>query len=162
MSTTRREFLKAAAIVAVVGSAGLAGCTGSAEIPRGPKFPNEPDYEGWFDGTDNYEYTYDMRGKNAVTIEVGAKGNMGDFGFGPAAVAVSPATTVTWEWIGRGGAHNVVAEGEMFTSGEPVDGEGTTFEHTFDKPGIYKYVCEPHESMGMKGTVLVAPRKPAK
>ena len=97
-----------------------------------------------------------MRGQDAITIKVGAKGNMGDFGFGPAAVAISPATTVTWEWTGRGGAHNVVAEQGTFTSGAPVSAEGTTFKYTLGKLGVYKYVCEPHESMGMKGSVLVA------
>ncbi|HET7325339.1 MAG TPA: halocyanin domain-containing protein [Halococcus sp.] len=162
MSTTRRDFLKAAGIVAVVGTAGLTGCTSKAaqRQPSGPQLPNEPNYKGWFDGTDNYDHTHDMRGKDAVTIQVGSKGNMGDFGFGPAAVAVSPHTTVTWEWTGRGGGHNVVADQGTFTSGAPVSDAGTTFEFTFDRPGVYKYVCEPHESMGMKGAVFVALGQP--
>ena len=30
-----------------------------------------------------------------------------------------------------------------------------SFEHTFDVPGRYEYFCIPHESQGMKGTVVV-------
>jgi plastocyanin len=32
---------------------------------------------------------------------------------------------------------------------------GGTFEHSFDVPGVYKYVCEPHEDLGMKGQITV-------
>jgi halocyanin-like protein len=158
MTTTRRDYLKAAAAIAVFGSVSLAGCTGRAAERQssGPKLPNEPNYKGFLDETDNYDYTYDMRGKDAVIIEVGSKGNMGDFGFGPAAVAVSPQTTVTWKWNGRGGSHNVIATQGTFNSGAPVTEAGTTFEYTFDRPGVYKYVCEPHKAMGMKGVVFVA------
>ncbi|PSQ07359.1 halocyanin domain-containing protein, partial [Halobacteriales archaeon QS_5_68_33] len=48
----------------------------------------------------------DARGQDAVTIEVGAGGG---FAFDPPAIWISPGTTVTWEWTGEGGAHNVVA-----------------------------------------------------
>ena len=163
MSTERRTFLKALGLVAVLLMGTLAGCSGSAADaePSGPQLANEPNYKGYLDDTDNYDYTHDMRGQDAVTIEVGSKGNMGDYGFGPAAVAVSPGTTVTWEWTGRGGAHNVVADEGTFNSGEPVEGAGTTFEYTFDKPGVYKYACEPHEAMGMKGVVFVSLEQPS-
>lgn len=163
MSTTRRDFLKAAGAVALMGSAGLAGCTGrtAQAKPGSPPLPNEPNYKGWFDGTDNYDYTHDMRGKDAVTVDVGSEGNMGDYGFDPAAMAVSPHTTVTWEWTGRGGGHNVVANEGAFNSGPPVDDAGTTFEYTFDRPGVYKYTCEPHEGMGMNGAVFVALAAPS-
>lgn len=163
MATTRRDFLKAAGIVAVVGAAGLAGCTGGATTrqPSGPELPNEPNYKGWFDNTSNYDHTRDMRGQDTVTIQVGTEGNMGEYGFGPAAVAVSPHTTVTWEWTGGGGDHNVVADQGTFNSGPPVADAGTTFQFTFDRPGVYKYVCEPHEMMGMKGAVFVALGQPA-
>jgi plastocyanin/uncharacterized membrane protein len=32
---------------------------------------------------------------------------------------------------------------------------GGAFEHTFTVPGVYKYVCEPHEDMDMKGQITV-------
>ena len=157
-SIDRRTFLKVSGLVAVLGTTGLAGCTGRAadQEPASSQLPNEPNYKGYLDDTDNYDYTHDLRGQDAVTIEVGSKGNMGDFGFGPAAVAVSPGTTVTWEWTGRGGTHNVVADEGTFNSGEPVEDAGTTF----DKPGVYRYACEPHEAMGMKGVVFVSLGQP--
>ena len=32
---------------------------------------------------------------------------------------------------------------------------GRTFENSFKVPGVYKYICEPHEEMGMKGQITV-------
>lgn len=165
MSTapTRRDFLKTVGLLAVVGSVGLAGCTTEANEgqPTGPRLPNEPNYKGFLNETDNYDYTYDWREKNAITIMVGSKANMGEYGFDPAAVAISPHTKVTWEWTGRGGAHNVVATQGTFNSGEPVSDAGTYFEYTFDRPGTYTYVCEPHEAMGMKAAIFVGLGDPA-
>jgi plastocyanin len=34
---------------------------------------------------------------------------------------------------------------------------GGSFEQKFSIPGTYKYVCEPHEEMDMKGQVIVKP-----
>lgn len=34
---------------------------------------------------------------------------------------------------------------------------GERFEVTFDVPGTYEYFCIPHESQGMKGTIVVEP-----
>lgn len=154
---SRREYLSGAALLAVGGMAALAGCTsGRAADADKARVPTEPDYKGWFDGVSNYDRTIDLRGQDGVMIQVGAEGNMGAFAFGPAAVAVSPGTTVTWNWTGKGGGHNVVAESGAFDSGDLVSTSGYTFEHTFTEPGIYKYVCEPHKSMGMRGAVFVA------
>ena len=35
---------------------------------------------------------------------------------------------------------------------------GTTWALTFDKPGVYEYVCALHHEMGMKGTITVVAR----
>lgn len=35
---------------------------------------------------------------------------------------------------------------------------GASWALTFDKPGVYEYVCALHEPMGMKGRITVAPR----
>jgi len=32
---------------------------------------------------------------------------------------------------------------------------GDTYEHTFETPGTYEYVCIPHESSEMTGTIVV-------
>jgi plastocyanin len=51
-------------------------------------------------------------------------------------------------------AHVVLPEGaEKFDSGEIAPDQ--EFSQTFSKPGIYHYICGPHEHMGMVGTIIV-------
>jgi plastocyanin len=70
-----------------------------------------------------------------------------DSRFEPEVVTVVAGTEVVWEWDARIG-HDVVGDG--FDSSIKLEG---TFEHTFDEPGTYPYVCTLHP--GMEGTVLV-------
>lgn len=148
----RRDFLRTAGTAA--GGAAAAGAAGSAAGQEGSGGA-QPDYGGWFSGVSNVSSTVDRRGEDAVTIEVGVEANGNYWGFGPPAVWVDSGTTVTWEWTGRGNAHNVVAENDDYSSGSPAAQAGTTFEHTFDAAGIHKYYCNPHLSAGMKGAVVV-------
>jgi halocyanin-like protein len=145
---TRRGALRglagAAAAVPAASAVGTAGAQASSE----------PEYGGWFDGVSNYDGTVDRTGQEEVTVTVGASGNDGPFAFGPAAVHVDPGTTVVWEWTGEGGRHNVAAEDGGFES-DLTEEAGFTFEQPFEDPGIAKYVCVPHEQMGMKGAVAV-------
>ena len=119
------------------------------------------DYGGWFtDGarggaTENYDGSaVDARDSDAVTVTVGPDGN---FTYDPAAVTVSPGTTVTFEWTSNN--HNVVVDaapdGASWSGHEPLENEGFSFEHTFETEGVYRYYCEPHLSLGMKGVVEV-------
>jgi len=155
--TGRREFLTAAGGVLL--SASLAGCSGGGDgggdggSEEYEYIDDEPDYGGWFSDTSNYEGTVDWTGQDSVTVDVGA-GSDG-FLFAPPAIAVDAGTTVTWEWTGQGGTHNVVAEDGTFDSGTAEAGEGTTYEYTFEETGTYQYVCVPHESLGMVGAVHV-------
>lgn len=48
------------------------------------------------------------------------------------------------------------ARDEWFDSLGGGLGPGETFEHTFDIPGRYTYVCIPHEQAGMVGTIEVS------
>lgn len=153
MRFSRRSVLRTGALLSV----GLAGCFGSDDEPSdSPCVAVEPNYRNWFDDVSNYRCTVDERGADSVTIMVGVQGNSGYYKFGPPAVAVSPGTTVNWEWIGRGGTHNVVSRNGLFDSGSPVDKKGHTYERTFDAPGVFYYLCEPHVSLGMKGAIFVA------
>jgi plastocyanin len=70
-------------------------------------------------------------------------------------------TTVRWEWTGDGGAHNVVAEDGTFDSGSPEAGDTAAFEYTFTDVGSHIYACKPHEALGMKGVITVAPAREA-
>jgi len=113
--------------------------------------PSEVD--DYLSGAQNYDGSVsDATGEDNPTVDVGAGSGLA---FGPAAIRVSTGTTVTWEWTGQGGGHNVIAEDETFDSGEAVSEEGTTFEYTFEETGNYLYYCDPHKVSGMKGAVIV-------
>ncbi len=102
---------------------------------------------------------------------------MSETGFIPEALTVSVGTTVVWKNTSTR-RHTVTAyedplpdRAEFFASGgfeseqeardawdDEFGGELNTddrFEHTFEIPGDYPYVCIPHETGGMIGTVRV-------
>jgi halocyanin-like protein len=151
---SRRGVLRAAAGSAAALGVGAAA-TGTAAAQ---------DYGGWFTGdakggaVGNYDgSTTDMTGQDEVTITVGSDANGGSFGFGPAAVRVSPGTTVTFEWASN--THNVLVEeqpdGADWGGHEPIENSGFSFSHTFETEGVYTYYCKPHLTMGMKGAIVV-------
>ena len=50
---------------------------------------------------------------------------------------------------------------ELPDDAEPFDADlppGQLFRHTFNVPGTYRYICEPHAFLGMRGTVVATPR----
>lgn len=118
-------------------------------------------YDGYIQETDWDGQTLDARGVETVTVDVGA----GDgFAFDPVAILVEPGQTVSWQWTGEGGGHNVVhdVDDPIFDSREDHDGDtsseaGFTYEHTFEEmeDGAHPYVCTPHRGVEMKGVVVV-------
>lgn len=152
---SRRSYLLTTGSVAVASLTG--GCVGESEENSGGDDGDpvdegeEPDYNGWFDDVDAYEETVDARDEDRVDIVVGSDGGLA---FGPPAILVDSGTEIVWEWTGDGGQHDVVHVDGTFES-ELTDEEGHTFEHSFDEPGVYRYVCVPHESSGMKGAIAV-------
>lgn len=158
MSTlTRRDYLSGAAALVLASSLAGCGARGGTPTPTPgePVLDTEPDYGTWFEGVSNYDGTHDRRGTDPVSVIVGAKGPLGNFKFAPAAVAVSPGTTVRFTWSGKGGAHDVVDIDGRFDSRPLTDRTGHVFEHRFDTPGVYRYYCTPHRGMGMRGAVAV-------
>jgi halocyanin-like protein len=103
---------------------------------------------------DTFDGVQDMTGQSSVTVMSGSEGNNGNFAFDPSAIRVDAGTTVTWEWTGKGGQHNVVDEDGAFESDLTAE-EGFTFEHTFEESGTTLYYCQPHKTLGMKGAVIV-------
>jgi halocyanin-like protein len=102
----RRRALRTIATGATVGAlATVAGPAGTAAAQS-----DSTDLSEWFANTGNADAVTDRTGESAVTVRVGTDGNGAGFGFGPAVVRVDPGTTVTWEWTGEGGQHDVVAE----------------------------------------------------
>ena len=73
------------------------------------------------------------------------------FSFNPSTVNINAGDTVTWTGIGAG--HTVTANDGSFRSGDP--GEVPSFSHTFNAAGSFGYHCEPHQFIGMAGTVNV-------
>jgi halocyanin-like protein len=158
----RRDFMRAAggttaAAGATVGAAGpvAASSAGGGGEGGGQQVPV---FGSYLEDANGYsqENVTDARGQDSVTIEVGAGDGLA---FGPAAVWVSPGTTITWEWTGEGGSHNVVPnEGPAgFEHQEQVGESGHTYEYevTEEDAGITTYFCQPHETSGMKGGVAV-------
>jgi len=59
-------------------------------------------------------------------------------------------------YFASGGYDSEAAAREAWrTGGDGTVWGGETYEHTFEVPGTYQYVCIPHESSGMVGTVVV-------
>ncbi|MFO7833032.1 MAG: halocyanin domain-containing protein [Halohasta sp.] len=140
------QCLSRRSVLAGLAAITTAGCLGGSEEDI-----ESDTYGDWFSGANNFEGTVDRTDRSELTVDVGA----GDgFAFDPAAVRVSVGTTIRWEWTGRGGQHNVVEADEVFESELYFD-EGETFSYTFDEPGVYRYVCTPHQTQGMLGAVEV-------
>lgn len=153
-------------VVGTVGGPGNEGSPPEGQLPPGSAVVDAGEvsyadwsaiegftYGTWFQGVDSFDGTKDETGAATTTVMVGAEGNGGNFAFGPTAILVDAGTTITWEWTGEGGAHNVVSTDGSFRSGDPV--ASGTFEYTFDDPGVYTYYCDPHRGLGMKGAVVV-------
>ncbi len=80
-----------------------------------------------------------------------AEVSMKDIHFTPEEVTVKVGDTVSWV-NDDGVGHDVT--GDDFKSGEPGAMQtGDTFEHTFEDPGTFDYVCTVHP--GMEGSVKV-------
>jgi len=134
------------------GDQGMRGVVEVAEPPTG----EYPAVDEWLAAVEGYDGTIpDRREQPAVTVTVGSAAGPDAFDFAPPAVKISPGTTVTWVWSGDGGPHNVAFEDYdvRFDSFEPEP--GVHFEHTFDETGVYRYACEPHESLGQRGALVV-------
>ncbi len=155
---SRRQFL---AGITVTAGLALAGCLFGGgdddehyyEDEAFVDEDDEPEYDGYLSGID-HPGTVDWTDtdEDAMVIAVGT-GREG-MGYAPRSVRVDAGSTITWEWTGEGGRHNVVHVDGEFASQEYHE-EGTTWEHTFDEPGEYPYVCTPHEHRDMIGGVEV-------
>jgi plastocyanin len=77
--------------------------------------------------------------------------------FSPSSVTISEGDSVRFFWSGELLAHNAVAEDGLFDSGDTSRNVDYTFTFEAGTNGTYQYVCEPHESVGMVGTVVVEP-----
>jgi plastocyanin len=90
--------------------------------------------------------------------------------FDPVGLHIEPGDTV--RWIQVNGYHSVAAyhpangnhelripdqaqswDSTVLLAEYPA--KGSTFEHKFTVPGVYDYLCQPHEAAGMVGRIIV-------
>ncbi len=125
------------AVVASAGALSILGLAGCAAL--------DDDGREFSDPTDR-------TGTDTVDVIVGAGNGLS---YDPDNLVIDVGTTVVWEWTGEGGGHDVVEIDEEAFASELVDDAGHTFEHTFEEPGVYEYVCTPHQTQGMNGRIEV-------
>jgi plastocyanin len=104
-------------------------------------------------------------------LQADALVTMSGFDFSPKHVKITVGQSVEWNNTAALETHTVTndpalvksagdvslpAGAQPFNSGDLKPGQ--TFRHTFTVPGTYRYVCIPHESMGMSGEVEVVPK----
>ena len=98
--------------------------------------------------TSIYGATAISQGSASQTVTI----KMRDYDFQPQKITVQAGTTVEWINIGKH-VHTVTDEDSAWDSGDLRTGE--KFTRRFDQKGTYKYVCVPHEEIGMTGTIIV-------
>jgi plastocyanin len=86
-----------------------------------------------------------------------------NFTFTPPTVSIALGETVTWHWDGPDTNHSVTSDPNQADSFDsdpmraPLSTDhppGDTFDHTFNTPGTFTYLCKVHPSM--QGTVKVS------
>ena len=80
--------------------------------------------------------------------------------FSPETITLQEGDSVRFFWSGELLAHNAVERNGLFDSGETSRNVDYTYTFNIGENGTYEYVCEPHEELGMIGTIIVEP-KPA-
>lgn len=132
---TRRDVLRATAGIGA--TAALAGCLGGGG--------GEPEVAA-LDAPEGTE-----------VVEVGPNNELKFIPGTDEPLSVSSGTTVRFVWLSS--PHNVSVtsqpEGADWSGHGAIEDRGFSFEHTFDVPGRYEYVCTPHRASGMTGTVVV-------
>lgn len=149
------------------GVATLAGCSGDDTEAENVDDENESSENG--DQGNESDEADDENGNDEDEENLVIVAPDDDWRFEPEEITISVGETITWYFDAPG--HNVTShpdasdqnenpdDAEPFASYEEdnhssLDEEGTEFEHTFETPGEYTYVCEPHDG-SMIGTVIV-------
>lgn len=152
---SRRGFLRVAA-----GAGAASGVVGTAaaqeETPTATPGGNETATSGGNQTATATESSSGGGGSEEVIVGPG-----GNLVFEPEELQITPGTTVTWVWDSDG--HNVVADSQPEgTNWEGTEGgasqlydSGHEYSHTFETLGTYEYVCTPHASAGMVGSIEV-------
>src|SRR3954469_7640418 len=88
--------------------------------------------------------------------------HISNFSFSPTPITIAQGDTVTWHWAGPDTNHSVTSDPNQADSFDSDPGRtptsadhlpGSTFDHTFNTPGTFTYICKVHTSM--HGKVIV-------
>ena len=101
------------------------------------------------ESADNQQEEYDHVLATTITVD------STNLRFSPSDVTISEGETVRFLWDGELLPHNAVESEGVFDSGEPSRNVDFIFTFEIGMNGTYEYVCEPHEDMGMIGTIVV-------
>lgn len=75
--------------------------------------------------------------------------------FYPTSLTINEGDMVRFMWGEEILPHNSVEENGVFDSGEPAREVNYSYTFGFDQEGVYDFFCEPHEAVGMDGTITV-------
>ncbi|AZH24303.1 halocyanin domain-containing protein [Haloplanus aerogenes] len=118
-----------------------------------PPSSDYPAVDAWLADVEIYDGTVvDWRDYPSPIVTVGSAEGESEFTFSPPAARVSTGTTVRWVWTG--GPHQIAFEDADIGSAVETK-PGVQFEHTFEEPGVYRYACAPHHTLGAKGAIVV-------
>ncbi len=80
------------------------------------------------------------------------------FSFTPSTVAVTVGDTVKWQWVE--GIHTTTSTtipAGAAAWNAPLDAVNTTYKYVVTLPGMYNYICIPHQTFGMVGVINASP-----
>ena len=93
-------------------------------------------------------------GVTSPSLAAGVTVGVVDYEFQPSTEQIAVGDTVTWNFTE--GSHTTTSKpGQPDSWDSQGKDAGETFQKTFTRPGRYQYVCIPHESFPMKGTLIV-------
>jgi plastocyanin len=102
-----------------------------------------------------------------VVVKMADRGGATPYAFEPAKVTIQPGDTLRF-LEEAGVVHNVrftthpsAAHLGAATTGPYLTTKGQTYDLVIDgrfAPGSYAFVCDPHDAMGMRGTLTVGPK----
>ena len=99
-------------------------------------------------------FTFSSFGKEVVVEMLNKRDDGQKMVFSEDVVNIDSGDTIKWVATNKG--HNVefIAGPDGFEL-PPKSGLNKDVSITFDKPGVYLYICTPHKVMGMIGLVIV-------
>jgi len=151
----RRDFLTTASGVA--GGAAATTAAGTTAAQEGSETTTSGEGGTTTAGGNSTTTSGGGGGGSTTTVAVGPDGN---FVFSPGTdspLYITPGTTVEFVW--ESDTHNIVVDsqpdGANWEGVSEIHNTGFTYEHTFETLGEYEYFCQPHQTSGMVGTIVV-------